>query len=60
MLATTNPAPARPTPWGQIPMAYTNGVTVYPPLRPTPVRYKHPRSTFIVLTRAPDNFGHLH
>lgn len=59
MLVTTNqPTPAQP--WGQTPLAYTNGVTVYPPLTPPPVRYKHPRSTFIVLTRVPDRFTFLH
>lgn len=40
------------TPWHQAVLAWVNGTTIFAPLRPPAVRFKHPRSTFIVLGRA--------
>lgn len=38
------------------PIAYTNGVTVWPPFRPVPVRRRRRRTKFITLSAAGTHF----
>lgn len=43
-------------PFALRPIAYANGVTVWPPFRPVPVRRRRPRTKFITLSVAGTRF----